>query len=115
MLKRDQRLAITARAARALAIDALGEKGLHRYFRAPSLVQISPSDEFQGGFVPPLCGWVCTSIGQRRNLISKNGSLSRETCRQVIAEVMPCIEKLRDAGLWLSEDLVEIVRQQAGE
>lgn len=35
--------------------------------------------------------------------------------RQVIAEVMPCIKKLRDAGLWLSDDLVEIVRQQAGE
>lgn len=35
--------------------------------------------------------------------------------RQVITEVMPCIEKLRDAGLWLSEDLVEIIRQQAGE
>jgi predicted nucleic acid-binding protein len=35
--------------------------------------------------------------------------------RGVIAEVMPCVEKLRTAGLWLSDALVEIVRQQAGE
>ena len=35
--------------------------------------------------------------------------------RQIVAEVMPSIEKLREAGLWLSDELVEIVRQQAGE
>lgn len=35
--------------------------------------------------------------------------------RQIIAEVMACIEKLRETGLLLSDDLVGIVRQQAGE
>lgn len=35
--------------------------------------------------------------------------------RKLITEVMPCVQKLRDAGLWLSDDLIEIVRQQAGE
>ena len=35
--------------------------------------------------------------------------------RNLITEVMPCIQKLRDAGLWLTDDLIEIVRQQAGE
>jgi predicted nucleic acid-binding protein len=35
--------------------------------------------------------------------------------RNLIAEVMPCIQKLRDAGLWMSDDLIKIVRQQSGE
>ncbi|MCI0391340.1 MAG: DUF3368 domain-containing protein [Acidobacteria bacterium] len=35
--------------------------------------------------------------------------------RGLIAEVMPCVERLRDAGLWLSENLIEIVRRQVGE
>ena len=49
------------------------------------------------------------------NSIGTVGLFSLAKRRKLITEVMPCIQKLRDAGLWLSADLIELVKQQAGE
>lgn len=35
--------------------------------------------------------------------------------RKLLSEVMPCIQRLRDADLWLSDRIIEAVKQQAGE
>jgi predicted nucleic acid-binding protein len=35
--------------------------------------------------------------------------------RNLLSEVIPCIQHLRDAGLWLSDRIIESVKQQAGE
>lgn len=35
--------------------------------------------------------------------------------RNLITAVMPCVQKLRDVGLWVSDDLIQIVKQQTSE
>lgn len=49
-----------------------------------------------------------TTIGTGRLLI-----LAKQ--RGLIPFVLPRIQALRDAGLWLSDDLVNLLKQQAGE
>ncbi|MBD2598513.1 DUF3368 domain-containing protein [Nostoc spongiaeforme FACHB-130] len=47
--------------------------------------------------------------------IGTGGLLILAKRRGLIASISPRIRDLRDAGLWLSDTLVELLKQQAGE
>lgn len=48
-------------------------------------------------------------------LIGTGGILVLAKRRGLISSATQAIQKVRDAGLWLAEDLVDLLKQQAGE
>lgn len=55
------------------------------------------------------------SIALGITTLGTGGVLLLAKRRGLILEVAPGIQALRDAGLWLSEQLVQLLKQQAGE
>jgi predicted nucleic acid-binding protein len=47
--------------------------------------------------------------------LGTGGALVLAKRRRLIPSISPAIQALRDSGLWLSEEVVNLLKQQAGE